>query len=478
MQTQTREQAIFSCGEWVHLQETFDVINPQNGITIATVPKATGAFLTEVIERTESMFRQKKSWATHERIRVLARAADYIEDRAETYAHTIALEGSKTIREARAEVTRAVTTLRISSEEARRMHGETIPFDQRPGSERRHGYYMRLPMGIVAAITPFNDPLNLVAHKVGPALAVGNPVIVKPASATPLSALLLAEALEASGLPKGYLSVVTGSGQELGPVLAKHPSIKMISFTGGAEAGDQLAKLAGKKKLSMELGSNSPVIVLKDADVDDATSSCVDGGFSAAGQNCIGVQRIYVERERYEEFVRLAAEKTQTLRVGDKLLDTTDIGPMISAREAERVEAWVEEAVAGGAKVLAGGKREGAFFEPTVLVDVPPSATIYHEEVFGPVVLIEQIDSLEEGVAKANDVNYGLHAGIFTASIDQAFYAIEHLEVGGVMVNDSSDYRVDAMPFGGVKESGVGREGIKFAMEEMTETKVVCFRMK
>ncbi|PRO64270.1 aldehyde dehydrogenase family protein [Alkalicoccus urumqiensis] len=477
MQTKVLSAKMYVHGEWVSQTETFDVFDPQNNEVIARVPKASAAYVTDVIDRAAEAFHSISSWPVHERINVLNRAADYIESHRERYAYTIAREGSKTITEARGEVSRAVQTIRISAEEARRIKGETINFDQKEGSENRTGYYFRFPIGVIAAITPFNDPLNLVAHKVGPALAAGNPVIVKPASVTPLSALLMAEALHQAGVPRGFLAVVTGSGSELGDALVKHPEVKMVSFTGGTNAGDRIAQSAGRKKLSMELGSNSPVIVMNDADLHDAVKSTVSGAFAAAGQNCIGVQRVYIQEESFQEFASLFAERTQELQVGDKQSEWTDVGPLINEQEAVRVEEWVQEAVNAGARILAGGRRNGAFYDPTVLTDVPVDCRIYKEEIFGPVVILDRVETLQEAVSRSNDVDYGLHAGIFTSNIDQAFYAVHHLHVGGVMVNDSSDYRIDEMPFGGTKDSGLGREGVPSSIQEMTEPRVVCFKL-
>jgi len=317
----------------------------------------------------------------------------------------------------------------------------------------------------------------LVAHKVGPAIASGNAIIVKPATVTPLSALLLAKAFDEAGLPPKILSVVTGNGREVGDILVTHPDVRMISFTGGLETGENIAHKAGLKKLSMELGSNSPAIVLKDADVKEAVDACVSGAFCAAGQNCIGVQRIYIEEEIYNEFKSSFLQKTAQYKVGDKSLETTDMGPLITEKEAVRVEAWVDEAVEMGAELLIGGKRDGAFYSPTVLENVPLQATIAKQEIFGPVVLLYPVADLHSAIEKANDVDFGLQAGIFTKDIEKAFSAIHQLNVGGIMINDSSDYRIDGMPFGGVKGSGLGREGVKFTIQDMTEPKVVSFKL-
>ncbi|MEY8753013.1 aldehyde dehydrogenase family protein [Peribacillus frigoritolerans] len=468
---------MFLAGEWVSRDKSIEVLDPQDHSLITTVPAANERDVIYTIEEAKKGVKIAADMSTHERIAILHRAADWIFENKERYATTIAREGSKTIKEARKEVLRCIETLRISAEEARRINGETISFDQMQGSEDRIGYYYRFPIGIIVAITPFNDPLNLVAHKVGPAIAAGNAIIVKPATVTPLSALLLAEAFEKAGLPPKVLSVITGYPSDMGDSLITHSAIRMISFTGGLATGKSIIQKAGLKKICMELGSNSPVIVLKDADLEEAVKSTVSGAFWAAGQNCLGVQRIYVQEDIYHDFIDKFIDRTQQYRVGDKLLEETDMGPMISEIEAKRVESWVNEAVEKGGKLLCGGKREGSFYQPTVLVNVPEDCKLATEEVFGPVVTIYNVPDLDTAISQSNRVDFGLQAGIFTRDLDKAFRAIRKLDVGGVMVNDSSDYRIDAMPFGGVKGSGLGREGIKFALQEMTEPKVVCFKV-
>ncbi|WHY99383.1 aldehyde dehydrogenase family protein [Peribacillus simplex] len=473
----TKKNKMFLAGKWVSGDKKIEILDPQDNSLIATVPAANEKDVLHSIEEAKKGAKIAADMPTHERIVILNRAADWIYEHKEEYAMTIAREGSKTIKEARKEVVRCIETLRISAEEARRINGETISFDQMPGSEERMGYYYRFPVGIIVAITPFNDPLNLVAHKVGPAIASGNAIIVKPAPATPLSALLLAEAFEKAGLPPKVLSVITGYPSDMGESLITHSAIRMISFTGGLATGQAIMQKAGLKKMNMELGSNSPVIVLEDADLEEAVESTVSGAFWAAGQNCLGVQRVYVQEDVYRDFIGKFVNRTQQYRVGNKLSEETDMGPMISEKEAKRVESWVNEAVEKGAKLLCGGKRQGSFYYPTVLENVPAHCKLATEEVFGPVVTIHSVPDLDTAIFQSNNVDFGLQAGIFTRDLDRAFGAIRKLDVGGVMVNDSSDYRIDAMPFGGVKGSGLGREGIKFALQEMTETKVVCFKV-
>lgn len=464
-------------GEWVTREKKISVENPQNGEIIAQIPVANKEDALFAIEEGVKGANIASRLSVFERMSILNRAANWIEERKQLFAQTISLEGSKTIREARKEVKRCIQTIRISAEETRRLHGKTLSFDQMEGNENRIGYYQRLPIGLIVAITPFNDPLNLVAHKLGPAIAAGNAIIIKPSTVTPLSALLLAEAFEQAGLPKKVLSVLPGHSSEIGDVLVSHPAVRMISFTGGYEVGKEIASKAGVKKLSMELGSNSPCIVLKDAEIKEAVESIVSGAFWAAGQNCIGVQRVYIEEELYADFEEAIVYRTSQLQIGDKFSEKTDMGPLITKKEAIRIENLVDEAISNGAHCLCGGKREGTYYLPTILTNVDAESKIAKEELFGPVVILDSVKNLSEAIKKSNDVSYGLQAGIFTKNLDLAFRAIKELEYGGIMVNDSSDFRIDAMPFGGMKQSGIGREGVEFSIQEMTELKVICFRL-
>ncbi|MBX7234326.1 MAG: aldehyde dehydrogenase family protein [Caldilineales bacterium] len=465
-------------GRWVDRPRQMEVRDPQDNQLIDTVPLADAEDMKAAIEAAVRGACQSRCLPTHQRMAMLQGAADFIAAHNESYARTIASEGIKTIREARKEVSRCIDTLRISGEEARRLSGETIPFDQRPGSENRLGFYVREPIGVIGAITPFNDPLNLVAHKVGPALAAGNAIIVKPDSKTPLSALKLAEAIDQTGLlPQGMLQVITGRGSEIGDVLVGDPRVRMISFTGGLEVGREIMHKLGLKKVGMELGSNSPVIVMPDADLEQAVAANVSGAFWAAGQNCLHVQRLLVHDSIYEPFVAAFIARSERYRVGDKQDEGTDMGPLINEASARRVEGMVDEAIAAGARLLTGGRRWGSFYAPTVLENIPAACSLASEEVYGPVTLVYRFHTLDEAIALANDVDYGLQAGIFTRDLQAAFRAARELHCGGVMINESTDYRIDAMPFGGVKGSGLGREGIRFALDEMTEPKVVCFNL-
>lgn len=466
---------MFLAGEWVDRPETIDVRDPFDDSLIDTVPSATHDDVETALAAADAARATARRMTTYERCRVLLKTAAIVADRVEEFATVIAREGSKTIVEARKEANRTVNTLTISAEEAKRLNGETIPFDSFPGGEQRRGHYQRVPIGVVLAITPFNDPLNLVAHKLGPAIAGGNAVILKPATVTPLSALKLTEAFLEAGLPKDVLQCLTGHGAVLGDALVSDDRIRMVSFTGGLEAGRHITTKAGLKKIGMELGSNSPVVVWKDADIEWAAETCVSGAFWAAGQNCIGVQRIYIHSEVYDRFRDRFVELTNGYTIGDKMNESTDMGPMITLGEAERVERWIAEAVAKGATVAAGGKRTGTLVEPTVLENVPENATIHFEEVFGPTVNLYPFDDLDDAIAMANSANYGLHAAGFASDCEICFRLIEGLDAGSVLINDSTDYRLDSMPFGGIKGSGLGREGVKFSLQEMTEPKVVCW---
>ncbi|MGB4976746.1 MAG: aldehyde dehydrogenase family protein [Anaerolineae bacterium] len=464
-------------GEWVERAARMEVRDPQDDSLVDTVPQANAADMNAAIAAAVCGFERTRRLSVHERHAILTRAADLVAARREEFAYTIAREGIKTIREARKEASRCVDTLRISAEETRHLTGETIPFDQRQGSENRFGFYIREPIGVIGAIAPFNDPLNLVAHKIGPALASGNTIIVKPHSETPLSALRLAEAIQEAGAPAGMLQVITGRGSEVGDLLVSDPRVRMISFTGSRATGETIMRKIGLKKVGMELGSNAPVIVMADADLELAVSANVSGAFWAAGQNCLHVQRLLVHEASYDAFVPRFVAGARAYRVGDKLDEATDMGPIINRAEALRIERTVNEAIAAGATVLCGGERHGNFYAPTVMTDVPDSCALAQEEIYGPVTIVSRIRDLEDAIQRANAVDYGLQAGIFTRDLQSAFQAMRELRVGGVMINDSTDYRIDAMPFGGVKGSGLGREGIRFAVHEMTEPKVVCFNL-
>ena len=413
----------------------------------------------------------------HQRAEILQGTSEAIRKEAKALAETIAIEAGKPIKYARKEVDRAAITMAFSAEEAKRIYGETIPFDAEPRGVRKFAYTVREPVGTVFAITPFNDPLNLVAHKLGPAIAAGNSIVLKPSLLTPLSAIRLVEAMRSSGLPDEAAQVLLASGAGPGvQALLQDSRIKVVSFTGGTETARALFAKGGIKRYSMELGSNSPVIVWEDADLDRAIPAIVDAGFESQGQNCLHAQRIFLHERIYEDAKARILEATKRLKVGDPLSEATDIGPMITEGEAKRVEAWVKEAMQEGAKVLIGGERRGNVVAPTVLEGVRPESRVAREEVFGPVVVLFKVASVEEAIEQSNAVPYGLQAGVFTDRLDVAQRCVEGLDYGGVLINETSDFRVDFMPFGGFKGSGLGREGIRFAIEAMTEIKLVVMQ--
>ena len=464
-------------GKWINKEDKISVLNPYDQSVVDYVPKGDSDDMLAAIASAEKGYQTNRALPVHQRAAILKKVASLILERTEELAHVIAQEGSKTLKEARKEVGRAANTIELSAEESKRLHGETLPFNSCAGSENRIGYYYREPIGIIGAITPYNDPLNLVCHKVGPAIAGGNSVVVKPATVTPLSALHLAKLFDEAGLPEGILSVVTGPASAIGATLVEDPRVRMISFTGGVEAGEKIVRQAGLKKIGMELGSNSPVIVTADCDLDEAAASVSSGAFYAVGQNCIGVQRIFVEKSIYETFKSKLVKISESVKAGSQLAGDSDIGPMITEKDAIRVIGMVDDAVSKGANILLGGKRNGSLVQPTLLENVVDNAELTQTEVFGPVAYLAPYETLEQAVSLANNTEYGLHAAIFTKNVQQAFYAIHNLDSGSVIVNDSTDYRVDLMPFGGRKKSGLGREGVKFSLEEMTESKVVCFNL-
>ncbi|MFI1855413.1 aldehyde dehydrogenase family protein [Streptomyces sp. NPDC020480] len=452
------------------------VRNPYTDEVIGSVCATTADAVDEVMARARRGRATAAALSRAARATVLDRAARLVSERAESFARLIVAEAGKTIAQARKETARAVNTLALSAAEARRNAGEVVPFDAYEGSEDRQGWFTREPLGIIAAITPYNDPLNLVAHKLGPAVAGGNAVILKPSDLTPLSALRLVDTLVEAGLPDEVITVVNG-GADLGAAIVAAPEVRMVSFTGGFATGEAIARQAGLKKLAMDLGGNAPVLVLADADLDLAVEACVSGAFWAAGQNCIGAQRILVAREVYDEFRAAFVARTRALRTGDPRDEHTDVGPMITPLAARAAKAKADEAVARGAMLLCGNDLDGSRYSPTVLENVPADSALWRQEAFAPLVALEPVDSFEEAVARANEIDFSLHAGVFTASLDRAMAAARLLEAGGVMVNDSSDYRFDAMPFGGFKYGSMGREGVRFAYEDMTQPKVVCLNL-
>ncbi|WCK80076.1 aldehyde dehydrogenase family protein [Agrobacterium fabrum] len=449
------------------------VSNPFDGSIVGTVSSTDASSLEALLDRARRGARIARDLPRHRRAAILEGAAAAIEAARDEFALLIVKEAGKTIIQARKEATRCVNTLKLSAEEAKRNAGEVIPFDSYAGSEARQGWFSREPLGIITAITPYNDPLNLVAHKLGPAIAGGNAVLLKPSELTPLSALKLVEALIRAGLPEDVITVAVG-GADLAKALVTARDVRMISFTGGFATGEAIAKTAGIKKLAMDLGGNAPVIVMADCDFDAAVDGCVSGAYWAAGQNCIGTQRILVQRQLYDRFRTAFVEATKRLKTGNPVEADTDVGPLISERAVARATTMVEQAIATGATLLCGHEPNGNLYPPTVLENVTRTCEVWSEEVFAPIVVLEPFETLSDAISLANSPDYSLHAGIFTNDLEVALEAARKIDAGGVMINDSSDYRFDAMPFGGYKYGSMGREGVRFAYEDMTQPKVVC----
>lgn len=467
------QEELFIGGRWVKGAGVIAVRNKYTGETVGLVGAADERLVDEAVASAARAAPAMARMPAHRRHEILAKAADLIRSRRDEFASTIAAEAGKALKWARVEVDRAVNTFTIAAEEARRIHGETVPLDAVASGTGYFGFYVRRPVGVIAAIAPFNFPLNLVAHKVAPALAAGNAVVLKPATTTPLTSVLLCEVLEAAGLPEGALNLVVGPGSTVGDRLVGDGRVGMVTFTGSAAVGRRIVARAGVKKVTLELGNTSPVVVAADADLDLAAHRSAVGAYYNSGQVCLSVQRIYVDRKVYEPFMERFLAATRAMVVGDPLQEHVDVGPMIDVKEAERAESWVKEAVAAGAKLVAGGQREGPVLWPTVLTDVTPEMRVVKEEIFAPVASVIPVDSLEAGLEQANATEYGLQAGIFTRDLGAVLKAIRVLDFGGIVVNDAPTFRADHMPYGGNRQSGLGREGVRFAIEEMTNIQMV-----
>lgn len=459
-------------GRWREGSRYVPVLHKYRQEVMAEVAEADEALVDEAVRAAQGAL-EERPLSPYRRFEILRRAADLLSQRREEFALTIAREAGKPLKYARVEVDRAIQTISLSGEEAKRIHGEQVPVDAAPGAEGRLAFTLRVPVGVVCAISPFNFPLNLVAHKVAPALAAGNAVVLKPATYTPLTSLMLAQLLEEAGLPPGYLNVVVGGGRTVGEALLRHPGIALYTFTGSPEVGERVKAATGLRRVILELGNNSPNLVARDANLDQAAQLLARFAYLYAGQFCISVQRIYVERPAYEPFLEKFVAAARAMKLGDPEEPDTDIGPLISEDDARRVEAWVEEAVQGGARRVLGGPRQGVLYPATVLTDVRPEMKVVCQEVFGPVASVVACSSFEEAIQQANDTEYGLQAGVFTRSLDRAVQAARSLRMGGVIVNDTSGFRVDLMPYGGVRRSGIGREGPRYAIEEMTDLRIV-----
>jgi len=471
----TEQYGLYINGQWEKTIEVMDVLNKYNQEITATISVAEKEHVNAAVQGAKEAL--KVPFSPYARYEVLMKAAELLLERREQFAQVLALEVGKPIRESRGEIERAAQTLVISAEEAKRIHGEGVPVEAAPGSENRMAFTVRVPVGVIAAITPFNVPINLVCHKIGPAIAAGNSVVLKPAEVTPICALMLAELMEEAGLPKGRLQLLTGDGAKIGEWLLENKDVNMFTFTGSPRVGEYIRLKAGLRKVALELGNNSATVVHHDANIEQAASLIAQKSFNNAGQVCISVQRVYVHEKAFEGFLNVLKEKTENLVVGDPLDELTDIGPMIRLREAERVENWVNEAVEQGAVIVLGGKRDGALYEPTILTNVNDDMKVCRQEVFGPVVSVATYKEIDEVIAKVNDSDYGLQAGLFTNDLQFAMKAAREIEVGGLIINDASAYRVDHMPYGGVKNSGNGKEGPKYAIEEMTEERIIVLNL-
>ncbi len=462
-------------GEWRSAEREEEIRNPYDGEVVGIVPVAGADDAELAIATAVEGARAMRALPGFERSEILRRAADATESAVEELARTIALEVGKPLGEARGEAARIPALLRTSASEGARMHGETVPVDAAANGADKLAFTLRQPCGVVVAISPFNYPAMLVIHKVGPALAAGNAVVLKPARQTPLTALFLTRKLLEAGLPENAIQCLTGSGSELGPVLCADPRVRKISFTGSTAVGEEITRVAGVKRLSLELGANCPLIVLPDADLDRVAAATVTGGYVNAGQVCISVQRVLVAREVYGEFVERLTPLVEGLRTGHPLDEQTRLGPVISEAEAMRVERTIREAVAAGATLVTGGERDGAVVAPSILGDVDPSLEISRSELFGPAVALTPVSGIDEAIALANDSVYGLGAGLFTSDLDSALRFATEVDCGSIQINSSPLWRSDPMPYGGLKGSGIGKEGPRSAIEEMTELKTVVF---
>jgi acyl-CoA reductase-like NAD-dependent aldehyde dehydrogenase len=471
MAVTAQERKLLLDGEWIETGEWREVRSPYSGETVARVPEAGAEHARRAVDAAAKAM--ENPLPAHQRAEILDRVATLLRERQDDVAQTICAEAAKPLKAARVEAERAVSTFTMAAVEARRLAGEVVPMDASPAGVGKLAYTLRVPIGVVGAITPFNFPLNLVGHKVAPALAAGCAVVLKPAGQTPLSALLLAELETEAGLPAGWLNVLVGPSAEIGDVLVEDERVRLITFTGSAEVGWKIRERAARKKVNLELGNATPVVVEADAELEQAATKLAANAFSFAGQSCISVQRIYVHRSAYQDFIGRFIPKVEALQVGDPAEEDTDVGPVIDEDARERIVSWIEEAKAGGATVLTGGEVADGLLRPTVLADVTSEMKVSCLEVFGPLCTVSAYDSVDEAFALANGTEYGLQAGIFTGSVHTALAAANKLEFGGVTVNEAPTFRADQMPYGGVKASGNTKEGPHYAVREMTEERLV-----
>jgi acyl-CoA reductase-like NAD-dependent aldehyde dehydrogenase len=468
---------MYVAGQWIDKPQTIDVLNPYDNSVIETVPRADKADVDRALASAVRGAQVMARLPGYERWKILKKAAELIGARSEELGQLISTEEGKVIAEGRLEATRAFETIMGSAEEAKRIHGEMVPLDAAPGGAGRIGMTLRVPCGVVVAISPFNFPLNLVCHKVGPALAAGNAAVLKPATDTPLSALKLTEILLEAGVPPEGIQCLTGSGGEIGDLLCADPRVRKITFTGSRDVGERICRTAGIKKVTMELGSNAPVIVMADANLDKVAAAVAATGYANAGQVCISTQRVLTAGKVYGDFLDALKPKVDALTVGNQLDEKTKVGPMVREKEAVRVDEWVREAVGQGARLVTGGRRQGAIYAPTIVADVKPEMRISSDELFGPAVAVTPFDDIDQAIALANDTPYGLAAGIFTENLEWAWKFAREVQSGNLHINWGPQWRADLMPYGGLKESGFGKEGPAYAVLEMTELKMVVFHL-
>jgi len=450
------------------------VVNPFTGEPFAEVCLADSIEIDKAINLAEEAFKKTRVLPSYQRSRICAEVASGIQDRSDEFSKIIAQESGKPLIYARAEVARSVSTFEIASQEALRLDGEMLTLDITESAHGKAGLTRRFPIGPIAGISPFNFPLNLVAHKVAPALACGNPIIIKPASSTPLTALLLGEIVQNTQAIEGSLSVLPCTSKNATP-LVEDPRLKMVTFTGSPNVGWDIKKRAGRKKVVLELGGNAGVIVEPDAEIDLAAKKIAFGAFVYSGQVCISIQRVYIHASKYDDFLESLISETQAFRPGDPLDEKVTMGPMIDLENAERIESWVNEAVAEGAKIQTGGKRDKSYYPPTILTNVNPNLPVACSEAFGPILIVNSYTNFNDAIKAVNNTDFGLQAGVFTNNMNKALGAFNQLDVGGVVINDIPTFRVDNMPYGGVKDSGFGREGIKYSLREMTEIKLLVY---